>query len=69
MINGSDGIPTNINVTTNNLRHKVFEVEFDDFKFKYEYDFGWFKEKVHTITPRFSGDALEDMLSSVYIRK
>ena len=65
MINGSDGIPTNINVTTNNLRHKVFEVEFDDFKFKYEYDFGWFKEKVHTITPRFGGDALEAMLSSV----
>ena len=65
MINGSDGISTNINVITNNLRHKVFEVEFDDFKFKYEYDFGWFKEKVHTITPRFSGDALEAMLSSV----
>ena len=60
-----DGIPTNINVITNDIRHKIFEVEFDDLKFRYEYDFGWYKEKVHTITSRFSGDALETMLTKV----
>ena len=65
MIGESNGIPTDIDVITNDLRHKVFEVQFDDLKFRYEYDFGWFKEKVHTITPRFSGDALEVMMSSV----
>ena len=61
----SDGTPSNINVITNDLRHKIFEVEFDDLKFKYEYDFGWFQKKVHNITPRFSGDALENMLTKV----
>ena len=65
MIGESDGIPTNINVITNDLRHKIFEVEFDDLKFRYEYDFGWFEKKVHNITPRFSGDALETMLIKV----
>ena len=71
MIGESDGIPSNINVITNDLRHKIFEIEFDDLKFTYEYDFGWFDNsrtplpKVHTITPRFSGDALETMLIRV----
>ena len=40
-------------------------IDFGDSKFKFEYDFGWYKEKVHTITSRFSGDALETMLLSV----
>jgi len=65
MIGESDGIPSNINVITNDLRHKIFEVEFDDLKFRYEYDFGWFEKKIHNITPRFSGDALENMLIKV----
>jgi len=65
MIRELDGMPSNINVITNDLRHKIFEIEFGDLKFKYEYDFGWFEEKVHTITPRFSGDALETMLIRV----
>ena len=61
----SNGTPSNINVITNDLRHKIFEVEFDDLKFKYEYDFGWYNEKVHNITSRFNGDALETMLTKV----
>jgi len=56
---------TNINVITNDLNHKVFEIDFDNLKFKFEYDFGWHEEKVHNITPRFSGDALETMLIRV----
>jgi hypothetical protein len=60
-----DKEPTNINVTTNELTHKIFEVEFGDSKFKYEYDFGWFEKKIHNITSRFSGDALENMLIKV----
>ena len=51
-----------INVIKNKLRHKIFEIDFDGFKFKYEYDFGWYKKKVHNITPRQSGDALETMM-------
>ena len=45
----------------NKLRHKIFEIDFDGLKFKYEYDFGWYKKKVHNITPRSSGDALESL--------
>ena len=58
-------ISTDIDVITNDLNHKVFEIDFGDLKFKFEYDFGWYKEKVHNITPRFSGDALETMLNKV----
>ena len=65
MIGETPSTYTGINVITNDLNHKVFEVEFDSLKFKYEYDFGWFKEKVHNITSRFDGDALETMLTRV----
>ena len=51
--NRNQAKPSNINKTM------------DDLKFRYEYDFGWYKEKVHTITSRFSGDALETMLIRV----
>ena len=64
MIGESDGTEF-VDVITNELRHKIFEIDFNDSKFRFEYDFGWYKEKVHTITSRFSGDALETMLSSV----
>ncbi len=60
-----ESTPTNINVITNDLRHKVFEIDFGDSKFKFEYDFGWYKQKVHNITPRNGGDALETMLTRV----
>jgi hypothetical protein len=56
---------TNIDVIINDISHKVFEIDFNDLKFKFEYDFGWHKEKVHNITSRFSGDALETMLTKV----
>ena len=64
MIGESDGTEF-VDVITNELRHKIFEIDFNDSKFRFEYDFGWYKEKVHTITSRFSGDALETMLLSV----
>jgi len=57
--------PTDIDVITNDLNHKVFEIDFGDSKFKFEYDFGWYKEKVHNITSRSSVDALETMLTKV----
>jgi hypothetical protein len=50
---------TNIDVIINDISHKVFEIDFNDLKFRFEYDFGWHKEKVHNITSRFSGDALK----------
>jgi hypothetical protein len=56
---------TNIDVIINDISHKVFEIDFNDLKFRFEYDFGWHKEKVHNITSRFSGDALETMLTKV----
>ncbi len=58
-----------INVIKNKLRHKIFEIDFDGFKFKYEYDFGWYKKKVHNITPRQSGDALETMMRKVLLEE
>ena len=60
-----DLIPSDINVITDEVNHKVFEIDFGDSKFKFEYDFGWHKEKVHNITSRSSGDALETMLRKV----
>jgi hypothetical protein len=56
---------TNIDVIINDISHKVFEIDFNDLKFRFEYDFGWHKEKVHNITSRFSGDALKTMLTKV----
>ena len=64
-----DLIPSSINVITNEVNHKVFEIDFGDSKFKFEYDFGWYKEKIHNITPRFSDDALETMLSEVLYKE
>ena len=60
-----ESTPTNIDVITNDLRHKVFEINFGNSKFKFEYDFGWRKQKVHNITPRNGRDALETMLTRV----
>ena len=60
-----DLIPSDINVITDEVNHKVFEIDFGDSKFKFEYDFGWHKEKVHNITSRSSDDALETMLRKV----
>jgi len=64
-----DLIPSNIKVITNEVNHKAFEIDFGDSKFKFEYDFSWYKEKVHNITPRFSDDALETMLSEVLYKE
>ena len=61
----SSGVPDEINVITNDLSHKIFEIIIDDLDFKFEYDFGWYEQKVHNITSRFDGDALETMLTKV----
>ena len=54
-----------IDIITNDLNHKAFRIDIDGSKFKFEYDFGWHKEKVHNVKPRFNGDALETMLTRV----
>jgi len=61
----SNGVPDEINIITNDLSHKIFEIIIDDLDFKFEYDFGWYEQKVHNITSRFDGDALETMLTKV----
>ena len=61
----SNGVPDEINIITNDLNHKIFEIIIDDLDFKFEYDFGWYEDKVHNITSRFNGDALETMLTKV----
>ena len=54
-----------VTVIKNKLRHKVFELDFNGLRFKYEYDFGWYKEKIHNIVSRNNEDALEVMLTKV----
>jgi hypothetical protein len=64
-----DVIPTNIKIIKNKTNHKIFELEFKDLKYKFEYDFTWYKEKIHNITPQYKGDALEKMLTHVLLKK
>ena len=64
-----DLVASDIDVITNKVNHKAFEIEFDDLKFKFEYDFSWYKEKVHNIISRFDGDALETMLRKVLYKE
>jgi hypothetical protein len=54
-----------VTVIKNKLRHKVFELDFNGLRFTYEYDFGWYKEKIHNIVSRNNEDALEVMLTKV----
>ena len=55
----------NIKIIKNFPNHKLFELEFGDLKYKFEYDFNWHKPKIHNISPQYNGDALEKMLTHV----
>ena len=59
----------NVNIITNDINHKIFEVEIKNKKFRYEYDFGWYKEKIHNIKPTCESDALETMLKKVLFKQ
>tara|TARA_R110002167_G_scaffold91897_3_gene247072 strand:- start:15456 stop:17189 length:1734 start_codon:yes stop_codon:yes gene_type:complete len=59
------GNPTKINIIKNLSNHKIFELEFGDLKYNFEYDFNWHKPKIHNIKPQYNGDALEKMLTHV----
>tara|TARA_R110001592_G_scaffold247221_3_gene509296 strand:+ start:96 stop:1820 length:1725 start_codon:yes stop_codon:yes gene_type:complete len=58
-------LPTDINILENKVNHKIFELKFGDFKYKFEYNFSWHKPKIHNIKPQYKGDALEKMLVNV----
>lgn len=56
---------TNIKIIKNITNHKIFELEFGKLKYQFEYDFNWYKPKIHNIHPQHKGDALEEMLFKV----
>ena len=61
--------PTNIKILNNKVNNRNFELKFKDQKYKFEYDFAYYKPKIHNITPQYKGDALEKMLSYVLLKK
>ena len=67
LIYEKDITPTNINVIKNETNHKIFELEFNKIKYSFEYDFNWYKQKIHNIEPQLKVDALEEMLSKVLL--
>ena len=72
----NSGLLKEIEIVKNDLNHKIFKVIFLDThyngygqlrkEFTFEYDFNWYKEKIHTIEPQFKGDALQHMLDLVF---
>lgn len=58
-----------INIIKNEVSHKIFELDFGSLNFKFEYDFAWYKQKIHNIIPRYEGDALKEMLTCVLYEK
>jgi len=54
-----------IKILKNKINYKIFELKFDNLKYKFEYDFAWYKQKIHNITPQYRGDALGKMLAHV----
>ena len=72
----NSGLLKEIEIVKNDLNHKIFKVIFLDThyngygqlrkEFTFEYDFNWYKEKIHTIEPQFKGDALQHMLGLVF---
>ncbi len=66
--------PTNkifskIEIIKNDINHKIFTLNLSDKKYKFEYDFSWYKQKIHNIKPQYNGDALEKMLKQVLAGK
>ena len=54
-----------IKILKNRISHKIFELKFDNLKYKFEYDFAWYKQNIHNIKPQYNGDALRKMLTHV----
>lgn len=67
--NTNNKVPTSISVIKNKTNHKIFELYFNNSKFKFEYNFDWFRKKVHNIKSQSSEDALQKMLSVVLSEK
>ena len=56
-------------IIKNDINHKIFTLKFNNKKYKFEYDFSWYKQKIHNIKPQYNGDALEKMLKHVLLGK
>jgi hypothetical protein len=56
---------TDINILKNKNSHKIFEISFNSSTFKFEYDFEWYKDKIHNVNFQLKQDALKEMLSQV----
>jgi hypothetical protein len=54
-----------IKILKNEISYKIFELKFDNLKYKFEYDFAWYKQNIHNIKPQYNGDALRKMLTHV----
>tara|TARA_R110000737_G_scaffold316794_1_gene327208 strand:- start:98 stop:1825 length:1728 start_codon:yes stop_codon:yes gene_type:complete len=65
----STDISLKIKIIKNDNSHKLFELSFNDKKYLFEYNFNWFKQKIHNIEPQYNGDALEKMLKCVLFGK
>ncbi len=59
-----------IKVLKNDSNYKIFNLRFQNNKeFNFEYNFNWYKEKIHNVNPQFKGDALKEMLTKVLNKK
>tara|TARA_R110002050_G_scaffold159393_3_gene288831 strand:+ start:6316 stop:8040 length:1725 start_codon:yes stop_codon:yes gene_type:complete len=58
-----------IKILKNEPNNKIFELNFLNSSYKFEYDFSWYKQKIHNIKPQYKGDALEKMLTHVFLGK
>ena len=61
--------PKGINILKNKKNHKIFEINFDLVNFKFEYNFEWYKNKIHNVHFNSKGDALKEMLINVLFLK
>ena len=65
-----------IKIIKNNSNHKIFKIIFEDTNYNgygskhkeyyFEYDFDWYKEKIHNVESQFGGDALQQMLNLIF---
>ena len=68
-----------IKIIKNNVNHKSFKISFLDvhyngygvehINYNFEYDFNWYKEKIHNIEPQYKKDALHHKLNLVIQEK
>jgi len=59
--------PFEIQVTKNKANQKSFDLVFSNGNsYSFEYDFEWYKQKIHNISFQYQGDALEKMLKYVF---